>query len=380
MTKPTATRTFAACFLILATLLTTSVSASQAELVTWQQVPSPNRGTRQNTLKGISAVSSTDLWAVGEWNPGVPPTETGRRTLAMHWNGSSWRMIRSPNPSWTGLDFATLEDVVALAANDVWAVGYSEDFASLRSNTLILHWDGTAWSRVPSPNPAGQTLPNRLYGVSAVSASDIWAVGEMGTDYRPLILRWNGTRWRSVANACEAGLRGVSALAANDVWAVGDATTCHSDGQSWQTVPSPQPRPQYNEISYPLQDVSGSSASDVWAVGARVIDNGQYLTWVTLVEHWNGSTWTLADSAPGQVMYGVEAVSANDVWAVGTTGTTALILHWSGSWSQVPAPSPGAGSRLFDIDAVGASNLWAVGSYFGGSGDDKTLVVRGAEP
>jgi hypothetical protein len=94
--------------------------AAQSIQLTWGTVPSPNRGNRQNVLKGISTISASDIWAVGEYNPGVPPTETGRRTLTQHWDGSTWKVVASPNPSWTGLDLATLEDVAAISANDVW--------------------------------------------------------------------------------------------------------------------------------------------------------------------------------------------------------------------------------------------------------------------
>ncbi|MGH8008784.1 MAG: hypothetical protein ACREQ3_17480, partial [Candidatus Binatia bacterium] len=63
------------------TLLFGAVAVSaQSDLPVWGLVPSPNRGPLANTLKGIAAVSTNDIWAVGEFNPGIPPTATGRRT------------------------------------------------------------------------------------------------------------------------------------------------------------------------------------------------------------------------------------------------------------------------------------------------------------
>jgi hypothetical protein len=377
-----------ALFLTLA--LNASLAAAQADLPNWDVVPSPNQGNRQNVLKGISAVSASDIWAVGEYNPGVPPTETGRRTLTQHWDGATWQIVPSPNPSWPGLDLATLEDVVALSANDVWAVGYSEDFASLRLNTLTMHWDGASWTVIRSPDPAGFNLPNQLFAVAAVSPTNVWAVGEMGLDNQALILRWDGTRWRAVRNACGTGLKGITAVSANDIWAVGDSTTCHFDGRRWRIVPSPQPRPDLDEIAYPLEDISAVSANDIWTVGARVIDNVYYLTYVSIFEHWDGSQWTLMDDPLGQILYGVEAVAANDVWAVGTTGAEALIVHWDGvAWSSVPTPSPGNGSALRAVEALStpdlmaaeapyAADLWAVGSYFAST--EQTLVLHAPEP
>ena len=60
--------------------------------------------------------------------------------------------------------------------------------------TLILHWDGSRWSQVPSPNVSGGA--NQLFGITAISANDIWAVGTAGG--APLAMRWNGSDWSVV--------------------------------------------------------------------------------------------------------------------------------------------------------------------------------------
>ena len=44
-----------------------------------------------------------------------------------------------------------------------------------------------------------------------------------------------------------------------------------------------------------------------------------------LTEHWNGSNWSIVSSPSpgtynGNELYGVAAISTNDVWAVGGTG------------------------------------------------------------
>src|SRR5438105_3935499 len=57
----------------------------------WSVVSSPNSGTA-NGLHGVAAVSANDVWAVGEYNPGP-----GSRTLTLHWDGTSWSVIPSPN-------------------------------------------------------------------------------------------------------------------------------------------------------------------------------------------------------------------------------------------------------------------------------------------
>lgn len=90
----------------------------------------------------------------------------------------------------TELPFENLENA--------WAVGDHGTSDGGRSGTLVLHWNGTAWSTVNSPSP-GSGL-NGLHGVSAVSGSDAWAVGNYSSYYEPyvsdtLILHWNGTAW-----------------------------------------------------------------------------------------------------------------------------------------------------------------------------------------
>jgi len=362
-------------------------AAGTEDLPPWGVVATPNQGNLDNALKAIAGAAENDLWAVGEYNPGIPPTATGRRTLIEHWDGSQWTIVSSPNPSWPGMDYATLESVVALSPTSAWAVGYSEDFSTLRLNTLILHWDGSQWTIVPSPNPAGLNQPNQLFAVTGESAHDLWAVGMSGLypDEAPLILRRGADpRWRVVPNDCSSpqtlgykGLNAVFSIASNDVWAAGDAALCHWDGQDWSVVPSPQPRPEYLEIAYPLLDLSGTGPNDVWAVGARIIDNGQYLAWSTLIEHWDGTGWT-AFYLPGEFMSGVAAVAPDDVWAVGTDGALPLILHYDGgSWSVVPAPQPpGLGGRMADALSLGEQNVWAVGQSFESDGDSRTFAIH----
>jgi hypothetical protein len=82
-----------------------------------------------------------------------------------------------------------LHGVSAISSTDAWMVGVG------RGGTLILHWNGTAWSRTPSPSPG---LHAGLLGVSATSAASAWAVGFYATSAgqpRTLIMHWNGTRW-----------------------------------------------------------------------------------------------------------------------------------------------------------------------------------------
>jgi Carboxypeptidase regulatory-like domain len=361
---------------VLVMLLALGASpAAGAGVPVWGTVDSPNQGNRQNALADVKAFSFRDVWVVGEWNPGVPPTETGRRTLTEHWDGSSFTIVPSPNADWPGVDKSTLEGVSGVSSKDVWAVGSAQDFASLKSTTLIEHWDGTAWRIVPSPNPSGDSLPNGLTSVAAVSSKDVWAVGATGFPQKSLILRWNGSVWTVVPNACKAPLQSVTAIRGLtvDLWAVGSATICRFGAVGWSIVPSPQPP---SGEAYLLQDVSGTSPRDVWAVGFRQIPDGEHSDVAPLIEHWDGRQWSLIDIVPAQTLYGVKAIAPNDAWAVGTDGARQAILHWDGSsWSKVPTPSPGGG-RLLEIDASGSADLWAAGWFSDRDFRQVTLVEQ----
>src|SRR5207247_10434954 len=58
---------------------------------------------------------------------------------------------------------------------------------------------GTSWAVVPSPDPAG-AQDNELSGATAVSANDVWAVGETGNGAQTLTEHWNGTSWAAVSS------------------------------------------------------------------------------------------------------------------------------------------------------------------------------------
>jgi hypothetical protein len=332
-------------------------------------VPSPNNGDLENELSGLTIVGPDDFWAVGRYNSGRPPTVSGRDTLALHGDGSQWTIVPTPNPTWPGADYFTLEDAVAVAPNAVWAVGQAQDFSSLKSTTLVERWDGTRWTIVRSPNPGGADQPNELNAVDAASPTAVWAVGGAGFPERGLILRWNGSRWRAVCNPCGVELSGVDVVSASDIWAVGGPTICHFDGRSWQVVPSPPPP---GDEAFVLQDVSAAGPNEAWAVGYRQIPDGEHTTIGPLAEHWNGTSWTREIFVPTKSLAGVVTLSPDDVWAVGTDLTRGAVIHWDGArWTLVPSPTPGNSGFLTDVKAESTDHLWAVGT-----GLAKTLVVE----
>jgi hypothetical protein len=335
-------------------------------------------------FSAVSAISPNDIWAVGD----------GIGTLIEHWNGTQWSIVKSLSP---GADFNNLYGVAAIAANDVWAVGsYSNNQQVSDTQTLIEHWNGAKWSIVSSPSPGAYT--NILSGVAAVSANDVWAVGNYspnGGSIPTLIEHWNGTQWSIVSSPSpnnDAFLNNVTAVSAANVWAVGyyfsngfsgagsQTLIEHWNGSQWSVIPSPNSGSQYNN----LYGVAAVSANNIWAVGN--VNNGSQ----TLIEQWNGSSWSIIPSPnPGSTnnsLNAVAAVSANDVWAVGgeqsgTSSERTLIEQWNGTqWSVVTSPSIGTGTnRLNAVATLSSSDVWAVGVSVNGTSQSLTEQWNGRQ-
>ncbi|MFL6289245.1 MAG: hypothetical protein ACJ73L_12700 [Actinomycetes bacterium] len=246
--------------------------------------------------------------------------------MTEHWDGTNWQVITSPN--YPSADHY-LYGVAALAANDVWAVGRYEPDAG-GSSTLVLHWDGATWSTVPSPNPATYS---GLYAVAARAANDVWAVGYYYSSnaQRTLVEHWDGNTWSIVASP--------------------NVGTSDNFLEAVAVVPD---------------------SPNVWAVGTSYHSGGNS----TLVEQWNGSAWTVVPSPDGSTrenyLTGVSSTGSNDAWIVGYyNNSTGLYLplteHWDGtSWQVVASPAVSSSlTALTAVSSLSSNDVWAVGTYFG---------------
>ncbi|HUS14661.1 MAG TPA: S-layer homology domain-containing protein [Chloroflexia bacterium] len=355
----------------------------------WRVVPGPTPTGTQHALRGLATVAPNNVWAVGYTGSPYGPAQT----LIEHWDGAAWSLVSSPNG---GSGNAALLGVAAVAANDVWAVGRDGQ------QTLTLHWNGTAWTAIPSPSVAGNS--NWLYGVAAVAANDVWAVGYYGMssgDSRTLILHWNGAQWSIVASpnvgSFENELYAVTALSANDIWAVGRigqwgtrerTLTLHWDGISWNVLGNPN-TPIGEYTPYAFYGVAGRASNDVWAVGAYRNNSWSQ----TLIEHWDGSAWSIVASPNGNLagdneFHAVAVDPAGGAWAAGYFldngfgGYHPLAARLNGSaWALTPAPYPGPDNdRLFGVAVASPGSAWAVGQQGPDANATMPLILRYADP
>jgi hypothetical protein len=92
-----------------------------------------------------------------------------------------------------------LTDVTAVSASDAWAVGYTGRAPSSNGGSagrcLLLHWDGTSWSQV-----TGALRANGCPSAITKSGHDGWAAGQslIAGRPQPLILRRDGAGWHRV--------------------------------------------------------------------------------------------------------------------------------------------------------------------------------------
>jgi hypothetical protein len=296
------------------------LAAPAAANAAFTVVASPNAFTGNNDLNGVGASSASDAWAVGTLGGAFEDSAVG--TLTEHFNGTAWTVV--PSPDTIHVD-DQLNAVADLSPSNAWAVGLVKGAGTKTGSPLIAHWDGLSWQTVAAP--AG--VSGVLRAISADSATDIWAVGDDGRGHA-IAFRFRGTSW-STTPLPDAGvdkLNGVKAFGPNDVWAVGSRITTtsqtqtlilHWNGSAWSIAPSANPNPNTDS----LRAIDGTSSSDLWAVGQQVTSEsitGAAPGTRTLTEHFNGNRWTAVASPNTRdedTLSGVAAVSPTAIFAVG---------------------------------------------------------------
>lgn len=333
----------------------------------------PNRPADQFAeLTGVATLSPTGAWAVGDYDNG---SETA--TLVQHWNGTVWSRVPSPNPG--GPYGSELKGVSAIGPANVWAVG-TYQVESSAFHPLIEHWNGHQWRNIPAPTLGG-SQDVELDAVSAVSQTDVWAVGVYdppGPDTQhSLVIRWDGTAWSVVATPKPAGitryLLGVSAATDATGWAVGASSGLTNglapistmalrwDGHHWTRDSTPNAGSHSNELTA----VSTVAPGNTWAVGQYANNS---TTTFGLIEHYTGGAWHRVTGPPlgaGTALTGVSGSSGSDVWAVGGSGgfsnPESLMLHWDGStWHTYQGPGP-TGITMQGVTDAGSGRTWTVG-------------------
>ena len=329
--------------------LAASAAAAASTTVAWGTTTSAPAGTLAD-LVGVAASSSSDVLAVGGYNPGEPPTALLTRPYAEHWSGSGWTATTVPLASVYSLQAAQLNGVAEVAAGDGWAVGTVSDPSSLASQTLAYHWNGSTWRRVSTPDPAGPSQGNELAAVAARATNDVWAAGgDGGYPEASLVLHWNGSAWARVQVPSIGALDAVTVTSAS-LWVAGGNKVEQFNGSAWTSLPALPGGVSIAGLAH--------TAAGLWAVGYSSFSCGEGGSCTSsYAALWNGSAWTTVPSGGGTELSGVVAAGSavlaaggTGVWQLTTTAATPQII---------PTQNP---PQLNAIGADPAGHPWAVGS------------------
>ncbi|MFL5356371.1 hypothetical protein [Archangium sp.] len=227
-----------------------------------------------------------------------------------HWHDGALELRLAPAQALYGLH--------GTGANDVWAVG---------AQGSSLHWNGSAWSEVPTG------VEEDLHGVWAYTSQDAFAVGQEGAE----ILRWNGSTWRSQLTPLNTSFLSLGSSAQEHAWLVGDrGRLFRYEGTAWVLVESP--------VRTMLRAVWTRNENEAWAVG----DAGTIL-------RWDGHSWSVEPSHTTANLLGVWSDGGDGVWAVGAGGT--VLRRSGGAWSAVPS---GTEADVLALWGASASDLWVL--------------------
>lgn len=200
----------------------------------WTVMDTPIFDGGGDILLGVTAIAPDDVWFFGD---AINQTGNPDLAIALHYNGSTFELVPVPSVNPDVVTFGDgngLHAASALAPNDIWAVGAASDLDYMPApHSQIQHWNGSTWQSIPGPSPGDN---HTLNAVVAIAPNDVWAGGDyFDGSYHGLALHYDGTSWTQVP--IPGGVSEFVAFASNDIYAAGGAIM-HWDGVSWTIVES----------------------------------------------------------------------------------------------------------------------------------------------
>jgi hypothetical protein len=358
---------------------------------TWtiQTTPSPSAATA-SVLTGVSCPSASACTGSGYYDTSSGDT----LALAEAWNGTTWTIQTTPNPS--GPPLSELNAVSCVASGCI-AAGYSQtdqQSPTIVDTTLAESWNGAAWSVTSAVSPSG-AVPTYLSSISCVAANACMAVGyhfDVDTGlYVPLSERWNGTAWTVKTVPVPAGstgtyLESVSCASASACQAVGLENTSGPgmtfavswNGTAWSIKTTPNPAGAAASLLY---GVSCTTATACTAVGRYGSGGGSE----TLAETWNGTAWSIQTTPnPAGTTFssltGVSCASGSFCEAVGSYShnnvNKTMAEAWNGTaWTVQTTPDPAGAEAnyLASVSCPTTGYCMAAGDYENSSAVNKAL-------
>jgi hypothetical protein len=265
-----------------------------------------------NELDAVDTISKNNAWAVG-YHQVAPAGGDGASSgvLVLHYDGTKWAHVAAPHETIhkttaTAGPAYSLSAITALSSRNIWAVGDAScESIECRDNPLTEHYNGKVWTQVKAPNPAGDTS---FVGVAGLNSTHVWAAASNLGNGKSYIYGYNGKDWHTVTIPEPGVSNSLNAVTAHDsksIWAVGSEVTRAGNTKPeilrrvngvWTLVSSP-----HRGAASFLNSVVAISDKNVWAVGASFADDTSH----TLIEHWDGHSWSIVAS-PNPAAFGVE--------------------------------------------------------------------------
>lgn len=363
-----------------ALVLVLGMAAAQPAAAGWRVQTAPGPGA----LSGVSCPSAAKCFAVGN---------VGNATLAEGSNGAHWSIQRTP-PVPAGLQPGSLDGVSCTSPVSCVATGnYGDTSGGSFTIAPTDVWNGTRWSLHQSASPGAGLMA--LARVACPSSTDCIAVGDYSAlgsgSATALTEKWNGHSWSILSTPLPAGtsestLGGVSCSSGTSCTAVGfytDSTYRHQglvehwNGTSWslQSIQPPTDRPVVDVM---LTGVSCPSGGQCLAVGNYLDDIYGYSR--LLSERWNGTRWSLL---PMPYLAGESHMSLQDVSCASSTSCTAVgsffgrrtqavAERYNGSrWTRQSPAEPGSTRGFAAVSCPTATRCTAVG-YQAARGHSRT--------
>jgi hypothetical protein len=256
------------------------------------------------------------------------------------------------------VDGSNFQSVLAISANDVWALGESNDYANYNV-PVIRRWNGKFWANVRLPAKFSHSGPT---AIAASSARDVWVFGEYATDNgaraHVYAIRSNGRSWSvrglwSTYNTINSAV----VLGPSNVWVFGPFGTRHYNGTTWKAY----------HLPYYITTATAGSSSDIWAVGA--MDP----TGTPVLAQWSAGKWatvplpTIRSAVPGPELNSV-AVADGAVWVAGYTNSssgafrTLVLRRTDSTWRRVSPPNS-ALDGIGDLVPDGTGGVWVSSTF-----------------
>jgi hypothetical protein len=230
------------------------------------------------TFWWVNGTSATDVWMAGE---------QGR---IAHYDGKSFTSFTSGATS-------TLWGIKAFSPTDVWSVGGTPEGSPTAEEDVVLHYDGSSWTRETLP---GTPLHRSLFKVWGTSDSDLYVVGEAGTIWHRGAGGWV---LESMPPLSKGTLFTVTGCSGNEIYAVGNQDLLKSDGTTWSKV----------DVSL-INGGNGVACAPASSSGAHLAVVG----FGGLKQRLVGSSWVDDfTSVPHGDLHAVWADELGEFWAVG---------------------------------------------------------------